>query len=80
MPTATYKKLPTEVLPQAIETEAQYERIAGREKGGRIFHSHRPSLLFVVVQKMRPSPFPFSSFALVLALIPRCEAGGGGCS
>jgi antitoxin component HigA of HigAB toxin-antitoxin module len=30
VPTGTCKKLLTEVLPQAIETEAQYERIAGR--------------------------------------------------
>ena len=30
MPTATYEELLTETLPQAIETEAQYRRIAGR--------------------------------------------------
>ncbi len=30
MPTATYKKLPTEILPQVIETEAQYDLTARR--------------------------------------------------
>ncbi|MGA2154533.1 MAG: transcriptional regulator [Bryobacteraceae bacterium] len=30
MPAATYEKLLTEILPQAIETKAQYDLIAGR--------------------------------------------------